>query len=126
MYIHAQWMALYIWTLLSIIFYYVKNFSDNCCMWLLIFLGCQSYAFYVSRYEALRVAFIDEVETVKDGKPHTEYYSRLVKADIHGKDKVIFGAFSFCFIATLLSFGKFCTLTINKPICLFKLPCLFH
>lgn len=79
----------------SRIFDYVQNFSENCCMWLLVFLGCQSYALYVSRNEALRVAFIDEVETVKDGKPHTNYYSRLVKADIHGKDKVIFGAFHF-------------------------------
>jgi hypothetical protein len=40
------------------------------------------------RNEALRVAYIDEIESVKNGKLSTEYYSKLVKADIHGKDKV--------------------------------------
>jgi hypothetical protein len=40
------------------------------------------------RNEALRVAFIDDVENLKDGKAHTEFYSKLVKADINGKDKV--------------------------------------
>lgn len=44
--------------------------------------------FFHHRNEALRVAFIDEVETLKDGKVHTEYFSKLVKADINGKDKV--------------------------------------
>lgn len=39
------------------------------------------------RNEALRVAYIDVVENMKDGN-YTEYYSKLVKADIHGKDKV--------------------------------------
>lgn len=43
---------------------------------------------FLIRNEALRVAFIDVVETLKDGKVHTEYYSKLVKADINGKDKV--------------------------------------
>lgn len=43
---------------------------------------------YVARNEALRIAFIDNVEKIIDGKPHTEYYSKLVKADIRGKDKV--------------------------------------
>lgn len=41
------------------------------------------------RNEALRVAFIDVVETLRDGKVNTEYYSKLVKADINGKDKVL-------------------------------------
>ncbi|KAM1263043.1 hypothetical protein ACFX13_028766 [Malus domestica] len=41
-------------------------------------------------YEALRVAFIDEVETLKDGRVHKEFYSKLVKADINGKDKEIY------------------------------------
>lgn len=45
--------------------------------------------FFHHRNEALRVAFIDEVETLKDGKVHTEYFSKLVKADINGKDKVL-------------------------------------
>lgn len=44
--------------------------------------------YFVVRYEALRVAFIDEVETLKDGRVHKEFYSKLVKADINGKDKV--------------------------------------
>ncbi|KAI3969711.1 hypothetical protein MKX01_020272, partial [Papaver californicum] len=39
--------------------------------------------------EALRVAFIDVVETLKEGRVHTEYYSNLVKADDNGKDKSI-------------------------------------
>jgi len=42
------------------------------------------------RNEALRVAFIDVVETLKEGKVNTEYYSKLVKADVNGKDKVPF------------------------------------
>ncbi|KAI8542311.1 hypothetical protein RHMOL_Rhmol08G0128600 [Rhododendron molle] len=42
------------------------------------------------RNEALQVAFIDVVETLKDGRVHTEYYSKLVKADINGKDKEIY------------------------------------
>ncbi|KAK3042260.1 hypothetical protein RJ639_001855 [Escallonia herrerae] len=47
-------------------------------------------AMLMQRHEALRVAFIDEVETLKDGKVHTEFYSKLVKADINGKDKDIY------------------------------------
>nr|GMD69640.1 callose synthase 9 [Ipomoea batatas] len=45
-------------------------------------------ALLMQRNEALRVAFIDEVETLKDGKVNKEYFSKLVKADINGKDKV--------------------------------------
>jgi hypothetical protein len=52
------------------------------------------------RNEALRVAFIDVVETLRDGKVNTEYYSKLVKADINGKDKVPF----FCTFYTLQCF----------------------
>ncbi|XP_021771976.1 callose synthase 9-like [Chenopodium quinoa] len=44
----------------------------------------------MQRNEALRVAFIDVVETMKDGKVQTEYYSKLVKADINGQDKEIY------------------------------------
>ncbi|XP_019242700.1 PREDICTED: callose synthase 9-like, partial [Nicotiana attenuata] len=44
-------------------------------------------ALLMQRNEALRVAFIDEVETLKDGKVNKEYISKLVKADINGKDK---------------------------------------
>ncbi|KAK4482394.1 hypothetical protein RD792_009549 [Penstemon davidsonii] len=47
-------------------------------------------ALLMQRNEALRVAFIDVVETLKDGKVHTEYFSKLVKADFNGKDKEIY------------------------------------
>ncbi|KAH7560447.1 hypothetical protein JRO89_XS10G0022600 [Xanthoceras sorbifolium] len=47
-------------------------------------------ALLMQRNEALRVAFIDEVETLRDGKVHTEFYSKLVKADINGKDREIY------------------------------------
>lgn len=53
------------------------------------------------RNEALRVAFIDEVETMKDGIVQTDFYSKLVKADINGKDKVFFhssSVFSMVFV----------------------------
>lgn len=44
----------------------------------------------MQRNEALRVAFIDVVETLKDGNVQTEFYSKLVKGDINGKDKEIY------------------------------------
>ncbi|CAA7410669.1 unnamed protein product [Spirodela intermedia] len=44
----------------------------------------------MQRNEALRVAFIHDIETLKDGKPYIEHYSKLVKGDIHGKDKEIY------------------------------------
>ncbi|KAL3519146.1 hypothetical protein ACH5RR_021735, partial [Cinchona calisaya] len=47
-------------------------------------------ALLMQRNEALRIAFIDDVETLRDGKVHKEYYSKLVKADINGKDKEIY------------------------------------
>ncbi|XP_050371424.1 callose synthase 9 [Argentina anserina] len=47
-------------------------------------------ALLMQRNEALRVAYIDEVETLKDGKVNREFYSKLVKADINGKDKEIY------------------------------------
>ncbi|KAJ0019991.1 hypothetical protein Pint_31316 [Pistacia integerrima] len=47
-------------------------------------------ALLMQKNEALRVAFIDEVETLKDGKVYKEYYSKLVKADLNGKDKEIY------------------------------------
>nr|XP_007142646.1 hypothetical protein PHAVU_007G004900g [Phaseolus vulgaris]ESW14640.1 hypothetical protein PHAVU_007G004900g [Phaseolus vulgaris] len=47
-------------------------------------------ALLMQRNEALRVAFIDVVETLKEGKVNTEYYSKLVKADVNGKDKEIY------------------------------------
>ncbi|CAN1241664.1 Callose synthase 9 [Linum perenne] len=47
-------------------------------------------ALLMQRNEALRVAFIDEVETLKEGTVQREYFSKLVKADINGKDKEIY------------------------------------
>ncbi|KAM7502791.1 hypothetical protein LguiB_001695 [Lonicera macranthoides] len=47
-------------------------------------------ALLMQRNEALRVAFIDVVETPRDGRVQTEFYSKLVKADINGKDKEIY------------------------------------
>ncbi|KAL5218815.1 hypothetical protein ABZP36_019499 [Zizania latifolia] len=47
-------------------------------------------ALLMQRNEALRVAYVDIVESIKNGKSSTEYYSKLVKADIHGKDKEIY------------------------------------
>ncbi|XP_066375465.1 callose synthase 10 [Miscanthus floridulus] len=49
-------------------------------------------ALLLQRNEALRVAFIHEEENIsRDGKATTkEYYSKLVKADVHGKDQEIY------------------------------------
>lgn len=47
-------------------------------------------ALLMQQHEALRVAFIDVVETLKDGKVQLEFYSKLVKADVNGKDKEIY------------------------------------
>lgn len=40
------------------------------------------------RNEALRVAFIHVEESGTTGKVSKEFYSKLVKADVHGKDQV--------------------------------------
>ncbi|KAF6151832.1 hypothetical protein GIB67_010406 [Kingdonia uniflora] len=47
-------------------------------------------ALLMQQHEALRVAFIDVVETLKGGRAETEYYSKLVKADVNGKDQEIY------------------------------------
>ncbi|XP_047320074.1 callose synthase 9-like [Impatiens glandulifera] len=47
-------------------------------------------ALLLQRNEALRVAFIDEVESLKEGSVTREYYSKLVKGDINGKDKEVY------------------------------------
>ncbi|XP_056842826.1 callose synthase 9-like isoform X1 [Raphanus sativus] len=47
-------------------------------------------ALLMQRNEALRIAYIDVVDTLKEGKSHKEYYSKLVKADISGKDKEVY------------------------------------
>ncbi|KAI4303806.1 hypothetical protein MLD38_039399 [Melastoma candidum] len=45
----------------------------------------------LQRNEALRVAFIHEEETsTTDGTIRKEYYSKLVKADAHGKDQEVY------------------------------------
>lgn len=48
------------------------------------------FCYIICRNEALRVAFIHEEEIIsRDGKATIrEYYSKLVKADVHGKDQV--------------------------------------
>uniref|UniRef100_A0A1J3EUH6 1,3-beta-glucan synthase n=1 Tax=Noccaea caerulescens TaxID=107243 RepID=A0A1J3EUH6_NOCCA len=45
-------------------------------------------ALLLQRYEALRVAFIHSEDVGVEGKK--EFYSKLVKADIHGKDQEIY------------------------------------
>jgi callose synthase len=53
----------------------------------------------VTRNEALRVAYIHVEETAAaEGKIVKEFYSKLVKADINGKDQVIG-----CFVCSLFS-----------------------
>ncbi|CAL4941189.1 unnamed protein product [Urochloa decumbens] len=48
-------------------------------------------ALLLQRNEALRVAFIHEEDSVSsDGHATKEYYSKLVKADVHGKDQEIY------------------------------------
>lgn len=47
-------------------------------------------ALLLQRNEALRVAFIDEVETLTAGKVHKQFFSKLVKGDINGKDKEVY------------------------------------
>jgi callose synthase len=42
------------------------------------------------RNSSLRVAYIDIVETTKDRKTTTSYYSKLVKAGPSGKDETIY------------------------------------
>lgn len=46
--------------------------------------------YLVARNEGLRVAFIHVEDNVgSDGKVVKEFYSKLVKADVHGKDQVV-------------------------------------
>ncbi|TVU09023.1 hypothetical protein EJB05_42462 [Eragrostis curvula] len=48
-------------------------------------------ALLLQRNEALRVAFIHEEDSVSsEGQAIKEYYSKLVKADVHGKDQEIY------------------------------------
>lgn len=51
----------------------------------------------LTRNEALRVAFIHVEESgVTEGKISKEYFSKLVKADIHGKDQVDINKYIVC------------------------------
>lgn len=56
---------------------------------IMIICNCCNCVVPIFRNEALRVAFIDEVETLTAGKSNKEFFSKLVKGDINGKDKVI-------------------------------------
>ncbi|KAH9302685.1 hypothetical protein KI387_014268, partial [Taxus chinensis] len=47
-------------------------------------------ALLMQRNEALRVAYIDIVDTLKDGKTNKEFYSKLVKADADGNEQEIY------------------------------------
>lgn len=47
-------------------------------------------ALLMQRNEALRVAYIHVEETLKDGKTHKEFYSKLIKADADGNDQEIY------------------------------------
>lgn len=63
-------------------------------MYLLTDLTCGNahtfFGFFYFRNEALRVAFIHVEESgPTDGKVTKEFYSKLVKADAHGKDQVL-------------------------------------
>lgn len=80
------------WRFLQAVYLY----NGNMLVLLLIYLfPCDVPILSHCRNEALRVAFIDVVESLKDGKVHTEYYSKLVKADINRKDKVLIIPFLF-------------------------------
>lgn len=68
---------IYIWCYLRIFI--------NSVLSTLTHLICQFFVIS-TRYEALRVAFIHSEDVGVEGKK--EFYSKLVKADIHGKDQV--------------------------------------
>lgn len=54
-----------------------------------VFIIFVSFLLLITRNEALRVAFIHVEESVgAQGQVSREFYSKLVKADIHGKDQV--------------------------------------
>ncbi|KAJ7545907.1 hypothetical protein O6H91_08G015900 [Diphasiastrum complanatum] len=46
--------------------------------------------FLLQKNEALRVAYIDIVERLKEGKLYKEFYSKLIKADASGNDQEIY------------------------------------
>lgn len=48
----------------------------------------KSWLFY-DRNDSLRIAYIHTEKVLKDGKLETEYYSKLIKADLSGKDQVL-------------------------------------
>ncbi|CAM6036816.1 unnamed protein product [Sphagnum compactum] len=46
--------------------------------------------YLMHKYDSLRIAYIDVVETTKDKKVTKSYYSKLVKADPYGQDQEIY------------------------------------
>jgi callose synthase len=46
--------------------------------------------YLMHKYDSLRIAYIDVVETMKDKKVTKSYYSKLVKADPYGQDQEIY------------------------------------
>ncbi|EFJ07568.1 glucan synthase like 7 [Selaginella moellendorffii] len=46
--------------------------------------------YLMQKNEALRIAYIDVVETLREGKIDKEYYSKLIKTDASGKDQDIY------------------------------------
>ncbi|KAJ7532009.1 hypothetical protein O6H91_14G068400 [Diphasiastrum complanatum] len=46
--------------------------------------------YLMQKNEALRIAYIDIVEKLKDGRIYKEFYSKLIKADASGKDEEIY------------------------------------
>ena len=59
------------------------KFCDHACLKFELIISV-----FAIRNEALRVAYIDVVETLKDGKTYKEFYSKLIKADADGNEQV--------------------------------------
>jgi len=68
------------------------------------------------RNEALRVAFIHVEESGTTGKVSKEFYSKLVKADVHGKDQVRNNILWFCCADRLISYFFVVKQFFNFPI----------
>jgi hypothetical protein len=43
---------------------------------------------WYGRNDSLRIAYVHETKQMIDGKPFSEYYSKLIKADPSGKEQV--------------------------------------
>ncbi|CAM6094411.1 unnamed protein product [Calypogeia fissa] len=53
-------------------------------------LRAADISYLMRKYESLRIAYIDVVESLKDEKNTTTYYSKLIKADADGNDQEIY------------------------------------